>query len=318
MTLSKIMKILLVDDYKSATEDLSRFFKLQGEQYQVETTDNGANALDKYSKFKPDVVVLDLAMPVMSGGETLDKLLRLDENARVIIASASESKENLEHYLKKGALGFISKPYSPQKLLEKIDDVLIFSKSNRELVTLFSLVTDQTKIALRDIVGTDVSLVMKDVETLTNNQSNVFSSSFTPSTIVRVPKIEEPVHIEVAPKNLGVVTEFEGRTDGSVVSFISQDDFHALTGRDAITGKGKEDFLEFFNIINSKLVSQLADSTHFKLDTKPPRLYEKDKDSRVEGKDLTKASYEISWNGRTIPFVEYVWCNIVHLFKDGF
>ncbi len=298
---------------------LTEFFKLRGDEYQVETADNGAAALDKYSKFKPAVVVLDLAMPVMSGAETLDKLLKLDKDAVVIISSASESKEDIEHYLEKGARGFVPKPCSPQLVLEKIRDVLIFSRLNKELVTLFSIVTDTTQIALRDIVGADLSLVMKDVETITNKPSNVSPSS---STMRGGEKLEiekqEPVHIEVAPENLAVVSEFEGRLDGSVISVISKEDFPALTGIEVITGIVQEKTLEFFNAINQKFVSQLADSTHFKLDAKPPRLYEKDKDSRVEGKDLTKATYEISWKGKTIPFVEYVWCDLVHLFQDRF
>ncbi|GFN39826.1 MAG: putative response regulatory domain-containing protein [Marine Group I thaumarchaeote] len=315
----KIMKILIVDDNKYVTSDLARFFKLQGEQYQVEIADNGAAALDKYSKFKPVVVVLDLAMPVMSGAETFDRLLKLDKDVVVIIASASDSQEDIEHYLNKGARGFISKPYSPQKLLEKIKDVLIFCKHNKELVMLFNLVTNKTKTALRDMVGADLSLVMKDVETITNNPSNVSPSS---STMRGGEKLEiekqEPVHIEMAPENLAVVSEFEGRLDGSVISVISKEDFPALTGIEVITGIVQEKTLSFFNVINQRFVSQLADSTHFRLYSKPPRLYEKDKDGRVEGKDLTKATCEISWKGQTIPFVEYVWCNMAHLFTDGF
>ncbi|GFN40661.1 MAG: hypothetical protein YK1309IOTA_2200003, partial [Marine Group I thaumarchaeote] len=135
------LKILLVDDNKSILTMLTEFFKLRGDQYQVETADNGAAALDKYSKFKPAVVVLDLAMPVMSGAETLNKLLKLDKDAVVIISSASESKQDIEHYLEKGAQGFVPKPCSPQLVLEKIRDVLIFSRLNKELVTLFSIVT---------------------------------------------------------------------------------------------------------------------------------------------------------------------------------
>jgi len=249
----------------------------------------------------------------------LDKLLKLDKDAVVIISSASESKKDIEHYLNKGARGFVPKPCSPQQVLEKIRDVLIFSKCNKELVTLFSIVTGSTQITLRDMVGADLSLVMKDVETITNKPSNVFPSS---STIRGGEKLEiekqEPVHIEVAPENLAVVSEFEGQLVGSVISVVSKEDFPALTGMKVITGIVQEKTLEFFNIINQKFVCQLADSTHFKLDSKPPRLYEKDKDGRVAGKDLTKATYEISWKGKTIPFVEYVWCDLVHLFQDSF
>ena len=298
---------------------LTEFFKLRGDEYQVETADNGAAALDKYSKFKPAVVVLDLAMPVMSGAETLDKLLKLDKDAVVIISSASESKEDIERYLKKGARGFIAKPCSPKHLLEKIKDMLIFSGRNKELVMLFSIVADKTQMALCDMIGADLSLGMKDVETITNKPLNVFnpSSNIQRSTIVRTAK-QEPVHIEVAPENLAMVSEFSGQLNGSVISVISKEDLHVLTGTEVIAGIVQEKTIEFFNIINQKFVSHLSDSTHFKLNSTPPRLYEKDKDSRVEGTDLTKVTYEISWNGQTIPFVEYVWCDIVHLFQDGF
>jgi len=297
---------------------LSEFFKLRGGQYQVETADNGAVALDKYSKFKPAVVVLDLAMPVMSGDEALTKLLKLDKEAVVIISSASGSKEDIEYYLHKGASGFITKPVSPQKVLEKIQDVLIFSKRGNELVILFNLVTDQTQAALRSLLGTNVSLVMKDVETISSKQANVSNSSFTSSKTMRVPEIEDPIHVEVASTDIAVVTDFEGRINGSVISVIDNDDFYVMIHKNNTTIRDQEDFFEFFNIINSKVVAQLADSTHFKLNYMPPRPYEKEEDSRVEGKELTKVSYEITIMGRTIPFVEYLWCNIVHLFKNGF
>jgi len=162
------LKILLVDDNKSITETLSEFLKLKGDQYNVDTADNGALAIDKYSKFKPDVVVLDLSMPIMDGIETLTRILKIDKNANVIVASAADAQERIETCLQKGALGYIAKPFSAEELLETIKNAL-GSVNDSALVTLFTLVRSKIEGSISKIVGKTVSVVLHGTNILFNN-----------------------------------------------------------------------------------------------------------------------------------------------------
>ena len=63
----------------------TKFFMLQEGTYETEIANNGAEAIAKYQTFKPDVVILDIAMPIMDGIETLTKLRAMDETASVIM-----------------------------------------------------------------------------------------------------------------------------------------------------------------------------------------------------------------------------------------
>ena len=87
------MNILVVDDSNLIRNLVKSMLKLKN--HEVDTADNGAQALDKYFKFQPDLVILDLSMPIMDGHETLTRLLRQDANAKVIMFSALESREEV-------------------------------------------------------------------------------------------------------------------------------------------------------------------------------------------------------------------------------
>ena len=75
------MKVLVVDD--SVSIQMAIKAVLNQANYQIETAGDGAAALSLYCKFKPDIVLLDMSMPIMDGKETLRRLLSLDQKARI-------------------------------------------------------------------------------------------------------------------------------------------------------------------------------------------------------------------------------------------
>lgn len=315
------MKILLVDDNKSITETLSEFLKLKGDQYQVDTADNGALALDKYAKFKPNVVVLDLSMPVMDGIETLTRIFKIDKHANVIVASAADAQERIDTCLQKGAIGYISKPFSAEELLQTIKNVL-GAASNGAILTLFTLVRGKIEGNIGKIVGKNVSVILQDVKVNPGEHlRQTFYSTTDTSKIRSVPSINEVQYTYVPEESFGATTEISGQLDGIIVSSINKQDLrdlHSSQGVAAAKVAEDETFLEFFNIINTNLLSQLADSMHTKLVSSQTRLYDKGTDSEVEGKDFIKARFNISWNKRTILLEIHLWFNISHLFRDSF
>lgn len=112
--------IVVADDELPITELLVEI--LGDEGYRVEVVHDGASALLAVEQLQPRLVILDNAMPVMSGEEVLH-ILRTGKHTSipVIIASASL---NLERFLEHGANAVISKPFELDKLIATVQRVL--------------------------------------------------------------------------------------------------------------------------------------------------------------------------------------------------
>ena len=115
-------KILIVDDdihmQDLLTEMLSR------EEYETETASSGFEAGTKVVKFKPGLIILDLIMPGMGGRRCLEELLKIDPQAKIVIASGYSVNGPTREALEAGARGFISKPYEVRKMLKVVREVL--------------------------------------------------------------------------------------------------------------------------------------------------------------------------------------------------
>jgi len=109
-------RVLLVDDDDKILRFLALKLKLFG--YDLFTASNGKEALDLLGTAKPDIVVLDILMPVMDGFEMLEKL-RSFSKLPVIVLSAKG--DNADHALELGANDFMSKPFKPEDLVERIE-----------------------------------------------------------------------------------------------------------------------------------------------------------------------------------------------------
>jgi two-component system alkaline phosphatase synthesis response regulator PhoP len=134
------IKILLVDDEKDIVEFLQ--YNLSNEGFRVITAYNGKEALEKLSQ-KPDLIILDVMMPLMDGYETCSRIRASDEfkSTPVIFLTAKSSELDEVHGLNLGADDFIQKPISPKKLiarvksnLRKIETSQLENSSAKEIV----------------------------------------------------------------------------------------------------------------------------------------------------------------------------------------
>ena len=117
-------KVLVVDDEIHIVHVVA--IKLRNNGYEVISADNGAEAFELACEEKPDIIVTDFQMPVMSGLELVEKLRQRDEtkDIPVIMLTARSfaiSKEQQEDLKISSCL---SKPFSPKELLGNIEDVL--------------------------------------------------------------------------------------------------------------------------------------------------------------------------------------------------
>tara|TARA_B100001059_G_scaffold149943_1_gene149775 strand:- start:556 stop:1233 length:678 start_codon:yes stop_codon:yes gene_type:complete len=118
------IKILIVDDEPDILEILK--LNLQSEGYKVSTAENGKKALKKADKINPDLIVLDLMMPIMDGIETCERL-RLDsryKNTLVMFLTARAEDYSQIAALDVGADDYITKPVKPRVFLSKIKSLL--------------------------------------------------------------------------------------------------------------------------------------------------------------------------------------------------
>ena len=115
-------KILIVDDSALSRRTLRRILETAG--YEAVEADDGMAALELYFLEKPSLVLLDLVMKGMYGLDVLVKLREMDQNARVIVASADIQSSTRKMVDEAGALGFITKPFVSEQVIAAIEAVL--------------------------------------------------------------------------------------------------------------------------------------------------------------------------------------------------
>ncbi len=102
--------VIIVDDSIFAMRTLTDFFTEVMEFEVVATGENGTEAVELYEKYKPDLLVLDLIMPVMDGIEALEAIKKCHPDASVIVVTAMRDSEELQKSIELGASGYIEKP----------------------------------------------------------------------------------------------------------------------------------------------------------------------------------------------------------------
>lgn len=112
-------KIVVVDDDSMMREMLK--LMLRGESYSVVgEASNGQDAITQCADLKPDLVLLDINMPKMSGLDALDEILKLNPPPIVLMMSADATMDNVSGAIKKGAAGFVVKPLNAASVLDRI------------------------------------------------------------------------------------------------------------------------------------------------------------------------------------------------------
>lgn len=117
-------KVLLADDEDDVKTVLKMFLETKG--YAVVTAFDGLDAIDQARAEKPDVILLDIMMPLIDGFEVCKKLKADPETAQipVIMLSAASHSESVQKGLDAGAVDYMVKPFEPEQLEEMLADVL--------------------------------------------------------------------------------------------------------------------------------------------------------------------------------------------------
>jgi DNA-binding NarL/FixJ family response regulator len=116
--------VLLVDDHAVVREGYRRLLEQDATLKVVGEAATSADALRKNDELQPDVIVLDIALPGVSGIETLRRILAHRPGARVLMFSMYQDRIFAERAFEAGALGYLSKSSAPEHLIEAVRSVL--------------------------------------------------------------------------------------------------------------------------------------------------------------------------------------------------
>ncbi len=117
-------KILLVDDEPNILLSLEFLMKRAG--YEVSTATNGEIALEKVSQLPPDLILLDINMPILNGYQVCERIRETPQwsHIKIILLTAKGRDVERQKGLAMGADAYISKPFSNQELIELVTATL--------------------------------------------------------------------------------------------------------------------------------------------------------------------------------------------------
>ena len=123
-TLKGTETVLLVDDEDRIVDIGEKILKIMG--YKVLVGRSGKEAIDLYKKNQAgiDIVVLDMIMPEMGGGEAYDRLKEINPHVRVLLSSGYSINGEATEILERGCNGFVQKPFSMKELSRRIREIL--------------------------------------------------------------------------------------------------------------------------------------------------------------------------------------------------
>jgi len=125
----KPITVLLVDDSAFVRQSFCQLLEAEGDFKVAGKARNGREAVTMAKELRPDVVVMDLAMPILNGIDATEEIMAEDPSARVLILSAYETEEYRKRMASVGIAGFLSKASAATTLAEKIRR--IFRSSGR-------------------------------------------------------------------------------------------------------------------------------------------------------------------------------------------
>ncbi|WP_186758458.1 response regulator transcription factor [Echinicola salinicaeni] len=174
------IKVLVVDDEPDIIEILT--YNLEKEGYDVKSANDGIKAVETASKFKPDVILLDIMMPNQDGVETCRQIRDMEElkNTFIIFLTARSEEYSEVAAFDVGADDYITKPIKPRALVSRIS-ALFRRESKKEQdvsqIRIKDLVIDRSSFTI-DQSGKTITLPKKEFELLyflAKNPNMVFS-----------------------------------------------------------------------------------------------------------------------------------------------
>lgn len=117
-----MVSTIVIDDDLDVRETLAEFLRIKGVDV-VGTGKDGKEALNMFKTHNPDIVIMDIMMPNYDGLYGLKTILEFNNNAKVIMISASVGKQTKHELYDKGAIAVLTKPYDIDEVVQIITQV---------------------------------------------------------------------------------------------------------------------------------------------------------------------------------------------------
>ncbi|MEH7299487.1 response regulator transcription factor [Neobacillus drentensis] len=166
------MKILLVDDERRIIEVLEAYLEREG--YEIHSADNGIDALKKVKSINPDLIILDLMLPDISGEEVC-RLVRKESDVPILMLTAKSAEDDRINGIVMGADDYLTKPFSPREVVVRVQAILRRVKKTEKVQLLEfngkKLMVDLIKKEVK-VNGEYVTLTPIEYKLLTNMAEN--------------------------------------------------------------------------------------------------------------------------------------------------
>ena len=117
------LKLMIVDDSNVMRRKIERSHQCARLQF-VGSAGNGKQAVDLFRRTEPDVVTMDITMPEMDGIECVEQLVAMNPDVLILVISALADKATAIEAMKKGANGFLCKPFTDDQLNEALAELI--------------------------------------------------------------------------------------------------------------------------------------------------------------------------------------------------
>ena len=124
-------KILIIEDETHIAEGVAYNLKREGFEYKIAT--NGIEALELWKSYLPDLLILDLMLPMIDGFGVLDQVRNENKKIPILILSARNQTVDKMKGFKKGVDDYLTKPFNPKELLLRVLSILKRSKSEENI-----------------------------------------------------------------------------------------------------------------------------------------------------------------------------------------
>jgi Response regulator containing a CheY-like receiver domain and an HTH DNA-binding domain len=132
------IKVLITDDHELIRQGLKRIISLEEDLIIVGEAENGKKALEIINSNKPDVVLIDINMPIMTGIETLQTVKQKEQNIKFIMLTVENDRKTIHEAIDVGADGYILKDSAGTEIVDAIRTVYSGEKYiDKSLVSLF-------------------------------------------------------------------------------------------------------------------------------------------------------------------------------------
>lgn len=113
-------RVLIVDDTAFMRMSLKAMLEKNGFQV-VDEAEDGSVAVRKYRELRPDIVTMDITMPMMDGIQALKEIRKLDSNSKIVMISALGQESYVREAVMCGAKGFIVKPFKEDYVIKTLN-----------------------------------------------------------------------------------------------------------------------------------------------------------------------------------------------------